>query len=163
MNCSWGLTGEIAYVGNRSDDALYRFNINAGMTPGLDRAGQPLFALYGKTAEVRNLAWKGKTRYNGLQVKVDRKFRGGWLLTNSYTYGKAKDYSNDNGGPSTPADPELSWGFGNFDRTHNYVSTFVWSLPWFKDEGGALKWILGNWQVSGMLSRDVRHRCSTSR
>ena len=146
-----GLTGEVAYVGNRSNDILYRFNINAGMTPGLDRAGQPLFKLYGKTAEVRNLAWKGKGRYNGLQVKVDRKFRGGWLLTNSYTYGKARDYSNENTGISTPADPELSWGFIGNHRTHTYVNTFVWSLPWFK-EGGAMKWILGNWQVSGLFS-----------
>ena len=148
----WGLTGEIAYVGNRSDDVLNRFNINAGMTPGLDRDGQPLYILYGKTASVNNLAWKGKSRYNGLQVKVDRKFRGGWMVTNSYTYGKAKDYANDNGGPSTPANPELSWGYGNFDRTHNYVNTFVWSLPWFKESSGATKWILGNWQMSGLFS-----------
>jgi hypothetical protein len=148
----WGLTGEIAYVGNRSDDSLNRFNINAGMTPGLDRNGQPLYVLYGKTASVENLAWKGKTRYNGLQVKVDRKFRDGWLLTNSYSYGRARDYANDNGGPSTPANPELSWGFGNFDRTHNYVSTFVWALPWFKEGSGPAKWLLGNWQVSGILT-----------
>ena len=98
----WGLTGEVAYVGNRSNDILYRFNINAGMTPGLDRDGQPLYTLYGKTAEVRNLAWKGKSRYNGLQMKVDRKFRGGWLVTNSYTYGKGRDYSNENDWPSAP-------------------------------------------------------------
>ena len=56
----WGLTGEVAYVGNRSNDILYRFNINAGMTPGLDRAGQPLFKLYGKTAEVGT--WRGRAR-----------------------------------------------------------------------------------------------------
>jgi hypothetical protein len=33
------------------------------------------------------------------------------------------------------------------------VSTFVWSLPWFKGkDAGALHWILGGWQVSGILS-----------
>ena len=101
------------------------------------RAGQPLYAKYGKTAGVENLAWKGKTRYNGLQMKLDRQFRNGWLVTNSYTYGRARDYANDNGGPSTPADPERSWGYGNFDRTHIYVSSFVWSLPWFKDTDAA--------------------------
>ena len=148
----WGLTGEVAYVGNRSDDILYRYNVNAGMTPGLDRAGQPLNTLFGKTAEVRNLAWKGKSRYNGLQMKLDRRFRGGWLVTNSYTYGKGKDYSNQNEAIGTPADPERSWGFINFDRTHNYVSTFVWALPWFKESGGLAKWVLGNWQVSGLFS-----------
>jgi hypothetical protein len=123
------------------------------MVVGAGTAGQPLNAKYGKTAGVENLAWKGKTRYNGLQLKLDRRFRNGWLVTNSYTYSRARDYSNDNGGPSTPAEPERSWGYGNFDRTHIYVGTFVWSLPWYKDpDAGALHWILGNWQVSGILS-----------
>jgi hypothetical protein len=148
----WGLTGELAYVGNRSDDVLNRFNINAGLTPGLDRAGQPLFALYGKTASVENLAWKGKSRYQALQAKLDRRFRNGWSLTNSYTYGKARDYHSENGGPVTPADIEKSWGYADFDRSHIYVSTFVWALPWFKGDAGIATWVLGNWQVSGLLT-----------
>jgi hypothetical protein len=150
---AWGLTGEVAYVGNRSDDILNRFNLNAGMTPGLDRAGQPLYVAFGKTASVELLAWKGKTRYNALQVKLDRRFRNGWLVTNSYTYGKSWDYHSENGGPSTPADVERSWGLSDFTRKHTYVGTFVWSLPWFKDpDAGVLHWVLGNWQVSGILT-----------
>lgn len=149
----WGLTAELAYVGNRGDETLNRLNINAGMVVGAGTAGQPLYAKYGKTAGVNNLAWKGKTRYNGLQAKLDRRFRNGWLITNSYTYGRAWDYANDNGGPSTPADPERSWGRGNFDRKHVYVSSFVWSLPWFKSsDAGFLHYVLGNWQLSGIFT-----------
>lgn len=146
----YNITAEVAFVGNYSNDVLNRFEMNAGMTPGLDNAGRPLYKFNKKTASVEMLAWKGKTRYQGLQVKVDRKFRNGWLITNSFTYGNAKDYSLDNGGPSTPANPELSWGQSNFDRKYNYVGSFVWSLPWFK-EGGA-KWVLGHWQISGLFS-----------
>jgi hypothetical protein len=126
--------------------------MNAGLVIGAGNAGRPFYQ-YGKTAGIENLAWKGKTRYNGLQMKLDRRFRNGWLVTNSYTYSRARDYANDNGGPSTPADPERSWGYGNFDRAHIYVGTFVWSLPWYKDpDAGALHWVLGNWQLSGILS-----------
>ena len=50
-----------------SNDVLNRFPMNAGMVVGAGIAGQPLDAKYGKTAGVENLAWKGKTRYNGLQ------------------------------------------------------------------------------------------------
>ncbi len=148
---AWNITGEIAYVGAYSNDVLNRFEVNAGMTPGLDRNGQPLYVKYGKTASVEQLAWKGKTRYHGIQMKLDRKFRNGVLLTNSFTIGNSKDYSNDNNGPSTPANPELSWGQSNFDRKYVYTGTFVWALPWFK-EGGWEKWVLGHWQVSGLLS-----------
>jgi hypothetical protein len=134
------------------NDVLNRFEMNAGAVVGAGNAGRPFFQ-YGKTAGVRNLAWKGKTRYNGLQMKLDRRFRNGWLVTNSYTYSKARDYANDNGGPSTPADPERSWGYGNFDRAHVFVSSFVWSLPWYKNsDAGVLHWVLGGWQVSGILS-----------
>ncbi len=148
---AWGLTGEVAYVGNMSNDVLNRFPMNAGMVVGAGIAGQPLYAKYGKTAGVENLAWKGKTRYNGLQMKLDRRFRNGWLVTNSYTYSRARDYANDNGGPSTPAEPERSWGFGNFDRTHVYVSSFVWSLPWYKNSD-CRRPALGPRQLAG-----VRH------
>ena len=148
----WGLTGEAAYVGNMTNDLLNRFPMNAGLVLGAGNAGRPLYK-YGKTAGVENLAWKGKSRYNALQVKLDRRFRGGWLITNSYTYGRSRDYANENGGPSTPIDPERSWGYSNFDRSHIYVSTFVWSLPWFKDrDAGALHWVLGNWQISGIYT-----------
>ena len=89
-------------------------------------------------------------------MKLDRRFRNGWLVTNSYTYSRARDYSNDNGGPSTPADPERSWGYGNFDRTHVYVSSFVWSLPWYKNsDAGVLHYVLGDWQVSGIFTLSV--------
>jgi len=149
----WGIAGEVAYVGNMSNDVLNRININAGYTIGAGTAGQPLNVKYGKTASVENLAWKGKTRYNGLQAKLDRRFRNGWLLTNSYTFARAWDYAGDNGGPSTPANPELSWGRSNFDRKHVYVSSFVWSLPWFKNsDAGVLHYVLGNWQVSGIFT-----------
>ncbi len=148
----WGLTGEVAYVGNRNNDMLSRLNINAGMVVGAGTAGQPLNVKYGKTASVENLAWKGKSHYNGLQVKLDRRFRNGWLVTNSYTLSSAWDYANDNGGPSTPADPERSFGHINRDRKHTFVSSFVWSLPWFKaKDAGALHYVLGGWQVSGIL------------
>lgn len=149
----WGLTGEAAYVGNRSNDVLNRFPMNAGLVVGAGVAGQPLYAKYGKTAGVENLAWKGKTRYHGLQLKLDRRFRNGWLITNSYTYGRSRDYANENGGVSTPADVERSWGLSNFDRKHIFVSTYVWSLPWFKErEAGILHHLLGNWQLSGIFT-----------
>jgi hypothetical protein len=149
----WGLTGEVAYVGNMGNDVLNRFEENAGMVLGAGISGQPLNAKYGKTASVENLAWKGKSRYNGLQMKLDRRFRNGWLVTNSYTYSRAWDYANENGGPSTPIDPERSWGRSNFDRPHVFVSTFVWSLPWYKSkDAGFLHYVLGDWQVSGLYT-----------
>ncbi|MFN0109198.1 MAG: carboxypeptidase regulatory-like domain-containing protein [Blastocatellia bacterium] len=147
----WGLTAEAAYVGNIARGIIADFNLNAGMTPGQDNAGRPFFAKFGKTASVQTW-FPTDTNYNSLQIKVDRRFKGGWLVTNSYTRGRAITYSDDNGGIATPANIELSRGPAGFDRKHNWNSTFVWDIPFANKSNGLVKAIFGGWQVSGIFS-----------
>ena len=149
-------SAEVAYVGNRGHDIIASLNMNAGMTLGADNAGRPLFAPFGRTADVTT--WVPvKTEYHSLQAKVDRRFQNGLLVTNSYTLGRSKNYSNgdSNGAIQTPADPERSWARRGEDRLHNFASSWVYHLPigrsgkWLTD--GALSHILGDWQVSGVF------------
>ena len=96
-----------------------------------------------------------KSTYNGLQVKVDRRFRNGFMVTNSYTLSRSYDYVNENGAISTPIDFEQSWARSNFDRLHNYTLTGLYELPWGPNKQwlkeGLLGKIIGGWQVSGMF------------
>jgi outer membrane receptor protein involved in Fe transport len=148
---------DAAYVGNRGHDILARFNENAGMIPGADNAGRPLFAPFGKTANV--MTWiPTKSTYHSLQTKLDRRFTNGLLVTSSYTLGRAKNYSDgdSNGDILTPADKERSFARTNQDRLHIFVESFLYQLPvgpdrrWLKE--GPLSQILGGWQVSGFFS-----------
>jgi outer membrane receptor protein involved in Fe transport len=146
----WKFAGEIAYVANRAHGVLARFDLNAGMTPGLDNAGRPYFARFNRTATSNG--WiKTDTKYDSMQVKLDRRFSNGLLWTNSYTLSRSKDYVNDVGGISTPANINLSYGLSDFDRTHSFVSSFVYELPWLKEAKGAAGAILGGWQVAGIF------------
>jgi hypothetical protein len=147
----WGLTADVAYVGNVGRGVIADFNLNAGMVPGQDNAGRPFFQKFGKTASVQTW-YPTDTKYNSLQIKVDRRFRGGWLVTNSYTLGRAITYSDDNGSVATPANPELSRGPAGFDRTHIYTATFVWDIPFANKSNGFIRAIFGGWQVSGIFS-----------
>jgi hypothetical protein len=150
-------TFDVAYVGNRGHDIVAQFNENAGMVLGADNAGRPLNTKFGRTADTTTFI-PVKTVYNSLQMKLDRRFTNGFLLTNSYTLGRAKGYSNgdSNGGIPTPADIERSWARTGEDRLHNYVMSFLYQLPvgpgqrWLKD--GPLSQVLGNWQVSGFFT-----------
>lgn len=147
----WGFTGEVAYVGNVAHGVIADFNLNAGLTPGQDNAGRPFFQKFGKTASVQTW-FPTDTSYNSLQVKVDRRFKNGLLVTNSYTRGRSITYSDDNGGVGTPADPELSKGPAGFDRRHIFNSTFVWDLPFANKSTKFLRAIFGGWQLSGIFS-----------
>jgi hypothetical protein len=147
----WGLTGEVAYVGNVGRGIIADFNLNAGMVPGQDNNGRPFFTKFNKTASVQTW-YPTDTNYNSMQVKVDRRFKGGWLLTTSYTLGRAITFSDDNGGISTPAQPELSRGLAGFNRTHIFNSTFVWDLPFARGFNRLGKAILDGWQLSGIFT-----------
>ena len=63
-------------------------------------------------------------------MKVDRRFQNGLLIMNSYTLSRSKDLVNENTSVGTPIDFDLSWARSNFDRTHNYVLTTIYELPW---------------------------------
>ena len=90
------------------------------------------------------------TRYDSMQVKLDRRCSNGLLWTNSYTLSRARDYTNDNAAIGTPADVSLSYGLADFDRTHSYVSSFN-ELPFARNASGAMGRILGGSQVAGVF------------
>ena len=88
-------------------------------------------------------------------MKVDRRFRNGFMLTNSYTLSRSYDYVNENGTVSTPIDFEQSWARSNFDRLHNYTLTGLYELPWGPNKRwlkeGLLGKLIGGWQLSGLF------------
>jgi hypothetical protein len=150
-------SAEVAYVGNRGQDIIARIDLNAGLTLGADNAGRPLFAQFGRTASSTTTI-PVKTTYHSMQVKVDRRMTGGLLMTNSYTLGRGFNYfqGDSNGTIATPADFERSWGRTEFDQLHNFVSSFVYVLPWGPQgkwlQDGVLGRVLGDWQVTGIFS-----------
>lgn len=151
----FSLTADIAYVGSRGVHLVMDVDANAGMVYGAGNAGRPQFAKFNRQGTSRTRVNDNKSQYNALQVKVDRRFRNGLLVTNSYTLGRSMDLANENGGISTPIDHNLSWARSNTDRLHNYVLSSIYELPWgpgrpwLKD--GTLGRIVGGWQVSGLL------------
>jgi len=128
---------------------------NASLVLGSNNAGRPQFAPFNRTGTSRVRTNDGKSHYNAMQVKVDRRFRNGILVTNSYTLGRSWDYVSENNSLSTPIDYELSWGRSEFDRLHSYTLSALYELPfgpgkkWLSD--GVLAHTIGGWQVSGIL------------
>jgi hypothetical protein len=147
----WGFSAEAAYVGNIGRGIIADFDLNAGMVPGQDNNGRPFFQKFRKTASVRTW-FPTDTSYHSLQIKIDRRFSKGLLINASYTLGRAIDFSDDNGGIATPADPRLSEGPAGFDRRHSFVTSFVWDVPFARNLNRLGRAIFGGWQLSGIFT-----------
>ena len=151
----YGLTADIAYVGSKGVDLVADLDTNASLVYGSGNAGRPQFAQFNRTGTSRTRTNLGKSRYNGLQVKVDRRFMNGLLITNSYTFGQSKDLAQENTGINTPIDFDLVWARSDTDRLHNYVLSSVYELPWGPNKrwmnDSTLGKIVGGWQVSGLF------------
>ena len=128
-SCRTSSPRTVAYVGNRGVDLVMDVDTNASLIYGSGNNGRPQFAQFNRTGTSRTRTNDGKSRYHGLQVKVDRRFRNGLMITNSYTLSRSMDYVNENTSIGTPIDFELSWGRSNFDRRHNYALSAIYELP----------------------------------
>jgi hypothetical protein len=148
-------SADIAYVGNRGIDLVLDVDGNASMLYGSGNAGRPQFAQFNRTGVSRTRTNSGKSQYHGLQMKLDRRFSNGLMVTNSYTLSKSMDYANENTGIGTPIDFDLSWARSNFDRLHNYVASTIYELPfgpgkqWMTDSLAGR--IIGGWQISTLF------------
>lgn len=111
--------------------------------------------------------------YHGLELLVERRFSGNLFVNANYTFSKSLDTrsfdpsfsvvstANAASASSTPFDNnnrKLNYGRSDFDRTHQFKTTFVYHLPFGKGQmfahslNRAVDTVIGGWQASGILS-----------
>lgn len=147
---------DVSYVANHGVAQPVAYNLNASTTLGPDIQGQPLYQLYGRKADT-TLRFAGYgSSYNSMQIKLDRRFANGFAITTAYTYGKAMGYQSEDGGLKFYINQRRNWSRLDFDRTHNFVQSYVYQLPFGKGKAflteGIMSKIAGGWQVNGILT-----------
>jgi hypothetical protein len=166
----WKFVLDAAYVGNHGVDLPTVFNINAATVPGSGTAGRPLvqrFGVNGPTADVALKFVGMSSNYHALQVKLDRKLSGGFLMTTAYTYGKALGFKTDGGSVTINStvggladyiggDIRRNYARLEYDRRHTLVNSIIYELPFGKGKpllnSGVGSHLLGGWQVSTVLT-----------
>jgi hypothetical protein len=113
-----------------------------------------------KYPQYQNIEWRGvpvgKSQYHAVELLLERRFSQGLQARVGYTYshlmnnGSEVGLGNDgrNGGIQNPADP-LPWILSDDDTPHVFLTGFTWQLP--GPDQGAMKQVLGGWNVSGLL------------
>jgi len=148
---------EVAYTGSHSYNEHKRYNINQaqpGTTPIVTRVPYPAFQsaiLYSSDA--------GWASFNGLTVRVDKRYSDGLFFLGSYQLSK----SRDNGSGEIEAnDTAYAWDLNadtadaRYDQRHRVAASFGYELPFgpgkkMLSNGGVAAYALGGWQVQGIV------------
>jgi hypothetical protein len=144
---------EVGYVGAQSHRLSYQV--------GNYNVGNHLSSLIGK---VQTLLPAGKSNYNSLQVKAERRYANGWSMTAAYTYshnldnGPAPFNLNSSNMPQSPFDLEAEYASASSDLKHNIVLSNQIDLPfgngkrYFRSAGPLADAIIGGWHLNSIAA-----------
>src|SRR5215468_3097539 len=116
------------------------------------RSPTPAINTYGGFQIFANDAY---SHYNSFQATISRRWRGGYIQ-GAYTFARSTDATSSgntalNTAFNDESDLKNSRGLSDFDRTHRFVFSYVYSLPFFADAEGWKKVALTGWEVSGII------------
>jgi hypothetical protein len=145
------------YVGSRGRELMMQLQYNVALypAPGPISARQP-FPQFGPFVLDTN---EGKSDYDALQVKMERRFAQGFTFLASYTWSKTLGTVSLPVGNSVqdPYNIMASRGPLAFDVPQMFVFSSIYELPFGRGKpllssDGPVDWFLGGWQLGGILS-----------
>jgi hypothetical protein len=150
---------DVGYIGNVGQKLPQRRNQDppsfdpTGKIPISQRVPYPQFSWILLTY---NGGWSS---YNGLAMRVQKRFGSGMFLQATYTYSHTLDLGNtDDFSFSQCCFKTLDKGNGDYDVRHRFVLSYVYDLPfgrgkkYFSGVSGAVNKLVGGWQVSGITT-----------
>jgi hypothetical protein len=91
------------------------------------------------------------SNYNSLQVQVQKQFTDNSLITANYTWSKnLTNASNDFRSAQYTYDLAADYGPADFDRRHVFTGSYVYYLPFYKEQHGFIGHALGGWELTGI-------------
>jgi hypothetical protein len=162
---------DVSYVGSKGT----RLYVNEDMNPVVPSSMRispsvtpTLFALttrFDRTQGSRLIRTNGgDSNYHSLQTQASRRLSRGMMAQISYTWSKLIDNASEVFGVGNTNSPQntmlpsmyggltLDRGLSFFDRTHRASLSYVYQLPFMKDQQGVLGRVVGGWQVSGITT-----------
>lgn len=152
------LITEVAYVGTRTDGGYADLNINFGEPgPSTGSNARRKFFAVANTATINDWSARTRSRYQSLQVALNRPFKNGLMLKGAYTLSRAKNMADEDGWIGLtwnhPLMYDENFALAGFDRTHVFQMGFLYELPFLKNAANTSGKLLGGWQLNGILAK----------
>ncbi len=168
QNIGWGVVLDSAYVGSVGRRLLQRRSLNAvrygtrflpsSIDPTTGNTALPdnFLRPHPGYADIQYTEMASSSNYHSLQTQVNKRFSKDLQFGVSWTWSK---YLNLADGNDSAVNPFLdyrmrNYGKGNFDRTHNFVLNYIYSVPRLSSvwSNPLIKWVFDGWDVSGVTS-----------
>jgi len=154
-----------ATVGNLGRHLYNTWNANQAI-PGSTALNtrRPLYSTDPAISDVSYFTTDGLSEYYAFQLTVNKRFSNGISAILGYTWSHSIDdvpleFGGGSSGPQ-PQDPRnIAAERGNSitDMRHRLTLSYLWELPFgngkrFLDRHGVADWVLGGWQMNGILT-----------
>jgi hypothetical protein len=153
---------EINYLGSvgRKLESLRAFNESIPGTTGsvLSRAPYPEFG------RIQLVDGSGKSNYNGLSFKLEKRMSNGLSFVSGYTWSKSIDnasairsHNGDTLFPQNSYNLAAERALSSFHTSHRMVNSVLYQLPFGKgkkllDKGGVLNVVAGGWEFGSLFN-----------
>ncbi len=155
---SSNMTLTVGYVANVGRNLNYGSNLNAAV-PGVGPFDprRPLFNKFGITQTITEQCDCGRSSYNSLQIKANKRFSRNNSFFATYTWSKSLDYGSF-GAVTNQYNYLVDHGPSDFDRasvltfSHEYVLPFGPGQKWLSTAHGFLSALVAGWQWNGITT-----------
>ena len=158
---------EVGYVGTTGVNLLTRREINPALITGtgfanpstantnqrrLFNQNNPQNAAFGGAVfgGITNQETSAHSSYNSLQATLSHRFSHGFYFQNAYTWSHCIDNSSGLRSNTRYNDPRADRGNCDQDIRQRNVLSYIYELPFLKDQHGFAGKVLGGWQLSGV-------------
>jgi hypothetical protein len=155
----------VAYVGSRTN----HLNENEQLNPAIYTPGSTLSTdarrLYTPYTSIVQASGSGNSRYNSLQLSLEKRLSHGFTILANYTWSRSIDnipYGADvtspilnaslTESPYIPNFKAIDTGPSDFDYTQTFVVSYVWQLPELAHSNRWMREAAGGWELTGITS-----------
>jgi hypothetical protein len=149
---------EVSYMGTwtlGADNGTVRNVPEPG--PGAIQPRRPIPQL----SRINAIRFDGKSIYHGVTFKVERRLADDFAYNVSYTLSHSKDDASSPGATESETnlpqnvnnifDETGEWALSSFDHRHQFIASGVYQLPFFRDAGGVMEAVLGDWRANAIF------------
>ena len=148
---------EVGYVGTKGTHLLGDVDINQPTVAArLGSSGDDVNAIrpfpgFGVITD-RNPIFT--SNYNSLQASLNRRFNRGLTVQLGYTWSRLLTTSPQDRALATynTYDLKQSYGPSTLNTPQMFIASYVYDLPFYRNQSGAIGKVLGGWEISGITT-----------